>query len=499
MNTPLDISERWARREDLALLTDLYQLTMMHGYWKTGRHENLVSFEYFFRSLPPDAGFAVSCGLEPLLDFLENLHFTQSDLEYLESLGLFDPGFLDYLQNFRLRSRIYAVPEGTIVFPHEPILRVDGPLAEAQLLETVILNSLNYPTLVATKAARVRLAAGEDYIMEFGVRRAQGPDGGLTGSRAAYIGGADATSNVLAGKIYGIPVRGTHAHSWVMSFPDELSAFRAYASVYPENTLLLVDTYDTLSSGIPNAIRVFKELRARGYHPRGSIRLDSGDLAKLSKAAYAAFVEAGFDNPVIVASNELDEYLIADLKRQGAKINSWGVGTNLITGGSHPALGGIYKLVAVASADGRWEPRLKLSSNLAKMTDPGRKQVVRYRDHAGHPLADILYLDEEELPNLSEVHYIDRDVLAFRRSLCDAATAEPLLELVAENGRRVRPAPTLATIRERAQQGIASLADEYRRLRNPHVYLVALSPQLARVKTRLIREGHAGRAGAAGA
>ena len=491
-----DVSERWARREDLALLTDLYQLTMMYGYWKTGRHEMPVSFEYFFRSLPPDTGFAVSCGLGPLLDYLANLHFTEQDLTYLESLGLFEGDFLEYLRGFRLKSRVYAVPEGTLAFPHEPLLRVDGPLAECQLLETAILNSLNYPTLVATKAARVCFAAGDDQVMEFGARRAQGPDGGLTGSRAAYVGGADGTSNVLAGKIYGIPVQGTHAHSWVMSFPDELSAFRAYASVYPESALLLVDTYDTLTSGIPHAVQVFKELRAQGYHPRGSIRLDSGDLAKLSKAAYAAFGEAGFNNPLIVASNELDEYLIADLKRQGAKVNSWGVGTHLVTGGSYPALGGIYKLVAVQNEAGEWEPRLKLSSNLAKTTDPGRKQVVRYRDHAGHPVADVLYLVEEEPLDLQQdVSYIDREVLAFRQTLSDVAAAEPLLRLVAEAGQRTEPARPLTSVRERAQQEIESLGDEYRRLRNPHVYQVALSPHLARVKTKLIREAQAGHAG----
>lgn len=483
-----EISKRWAHREGLALLTDLYQLTMLYGYWRTGRHEVRVSFEYFFRALPPHTGFAVSCGLEQFLDYLDHLRFTAGDLEYLESLNLFDTEFITYLHDFRPHIDVFAVPEGTVIFPHEPTLRVEGFLAEAQLVETAVLNCLNYATLVATKTARVRQAAGNDYVMEFGVRRAQGPDGGLTGSRASYVGGADATSNVLAGRLYGIPVRGTHAHSWVMSFPDELSAFRAYAATYPESTLLLVDTYDTLTSGLPHAIEVFKELRAAGHSPQGAVRLDSGDLAKLSKAAHAMFREAGFTHPTIVASNELDEDLIADLKRQGAKINSWGVGTNLITVSNHPALGGIYKLVAVIDERGRWQPRLKLSSNPAKTTDPGRKQVVRYRDAQGHPLGDVLYLMEEKPTPSDRVPHVGREAPTFRRVLEGAVTSEPLLQQVVREGRRLEPSPTLELVRKKAQSEIHSLPDEYRRLRNPHIYEVGLSPRLGRIKARLIRE-----------
>ncbi len=285
-------------------------------------------------------------GLEQWLDLLQHLRFTTSDLDYLSGLGAFDDAFLDYLRDFRPRCSIDAVPEGTVVFPHEPVVQVEGPLIEAQFLETALLNSLNYPTLIATKAARIRLACGNDTLVEFGLRRAQGPDGALGGSRAAYIGGADSTSNVLAGKIFGIPVQGTHAHSWVMSFDSELEAFRAYVKD-AENPVLLVDTYDTLSSGLPNAVQVFKELRAAGWVGRPGVRLDSGDLARLSKVARRMFKEAGFDDPRIVASNELDADLIADLKRQGAPINTWGVGTHLITSSDHPALGGVYKLVAV--------------------------------------------------------------------------------------------------------------------------------------------------------
>ncbi|MBC7293465.1 MAG: nicotinate phosphoribosyltransferase, partial [Thermoleophilia bacterium] len=326
-DAPLDTGQRWARREDLTLLTDFYQLTMMGGYWKTGRQDLVACFNYVFRALPPHNGFAVAAGLEQLLDLVENLRFNEQDLTYLAELGVFEDAFLDYLRDFRPRCNIAAVPEGTVVFPNEPLLQVEGPLIEAQLLETAILNALNYQTLIATKAARIRLACGDDTLVEFGLRRAQGPDGGLSGSRAAYIGGADSTSNVLAGKVFGIPITGTHAHSWVMSFPSELEAFRAYAACYP-NPILLVDTYDTLTSGLPNAVTVFKELRAAGRPVRAAVRLDSGDLARLSKAAYRMFTEAGFADPLIVASNELDEDLIVDLKRQGAPINSWGVGTH---------------------------------------------------------------------------------------------------------------------------------------------------------------------------
>lgn len=484
----LDSSQHWAQRDDLALLTDFYQLTMMNGYWKSGRHELPVCFEYFFRELPPHTGFAIACGLEQFLSFYSRLHFGPQDLAYLATLPHFDQGFLDYLSGFRPSCTIHAVPEGTPVFPHEPIVQVEGPLAEAQLLETVILNSFNYPTLIATKTARIRLAAESDAVMEFGVRRAQGPDGGLSGTRAAYVGGADSTSNVLAGKIYGIPVSGTHAHSWVMSFADELSAFQAYASIYPRNPLLLVDTYDTLTSGLPNALRVFQELREAGHPVRAAIRLDSGDLARLSKAAYQMFTDAGFDDPLIVGSNELDEDLIADLKRQGARINAWGVGTHLITSSSWPALGGIYKLMAVRDADGSWQPRIKLSSNLAKMTDPGRKSLVRYRDTAGHPIGDILYLAEEAPQDGAAVPYVQRENPTFHRELQRAASWQPLLHPVVDKGRVLGPPPALTEVRGHAQAQVATLPEELRRLRNPHIYEVGLSPHLGRCKARLMRQ-----------
>ena len=491
-----DTGMRWARREDMALLTDFYELTMMSGYWRTGRHELPTSFEYFFRDLPPDNGFAVAAGLEQFLDLVEHFRFTECDLDYLAGLSIFPRAFLDYLRDFRLSCDIWAVPEGTVVFPHEPLLRVEGPLAEAQLLETAVLNALNYPTLIATKTARICLAANGDTVMEFGLRRAQGPDGGISGARAAYIGGAHATSNVLAGKLFGIPVRGTHAHSWVMSFNDELASFRAYAALYPESCLLLVDTYDTLASGLPNALTTFQELRAAGRDPRAAIRLDSGDLARLSKIAYRMFTAAGFDDPLIVASNELDEDLIADLKRQGARINSWGVGTHLITSSHYPALGGVYKLMAAKSADGAagsaageaggWEPRIKTSSNPAKMTDPGRKRVIRYRDAEGHPVGDIMYLVDEAPASGPRVTYEGRVELGFPLVLEDVASGEDLLEQVVRGGRRIGAPPPLGDVRARSIAGVRSLPEELRRLRNPEIYHVGLSPALAQLKADLI-------------
>ncbi len=488
-----DVSQRWARRENLALLTDFYQLTMMGGYWKTGQKDLTACFNYSFRELPPHNGFAITAGLGQLLDLVEMLRFSDQDLAYLSGLDVFDRAFIEYLRDFRPHCSIDAIPEGTVVFPHEPILQVEGPLIEAQLLETAILNTLNYQTLIATKAARIRLACGDDDLVEFGLRRAQGPDGGLGGSRAAYIGGANSTSNVLAGKVFGIPIKGTHAHSWVMSFEDELKAFRAYAACF-SNPILLVDTYDTLMSGLPNAVTVFKELRAAGQQVRPAIRLDSGDLARLSKVAYRMFRDAGFDNPLIVASNELNEDLIADLKRQGAPINSWGVGTHLITSADHPALGGVYKLVAIREGDSPWEPRIKLSSNPAKMTDPGRKRLIRFYDDSDRPLADLIRL-HEEVPDSIEsgqacppVPFAERHDLSFLRAVWDAARCEEMLKPVMREGRRVGNQPTLDEIRSRARDQVTALPDELKRLRNPELYAVGLSPRLAAERVRMVRQ-----------
>ena len=475
----------WFRREGLALLTDFYELTMMAGYLKYGRMNQQVSFDYFFRALPPNAGFAVFAGLDPFLDYLENLRFDGDDLDYLRSLNVFDEEFLAYLAAFKLSLTINAVPEGSVVFPFEPLVQVEGNIFEAQLIEAALLNLLNHQTLIATKAARICLAAEGDPVLEFGLRRAHGPDGGVSGSRAAFIGGCASTSNVLAGKTYGIPVAGTHAHSWVMGFDSELEAFRAFARHYPERCVLLVDTYDTVASGVPNAIRVFQELRAEGIAIRPAIRLDSGDLAKLSKAAHRLMLDAGLEDPLIVASNDLDEDLIADLKRQGAKINAWGVGTHLITASDSPALGGVYKLVATQE-DGEWRPRMKISSNVEKATDPGRKQLVRYYDHDGRPLCDMMTLAGEPHGELGIIEGRSRRWPHHHARQTGAVRAEALLQPVFENGRRLLEPQPIRELQARARSQQAALADEYKRLRNPEIYRVLLSPSIGDLKDRML-------------
>lgn len=482
MNRPADA---WFQRRGLALLTDFYQLTMMAGHWREGRAHQRVTFDYFFRSLPPHTGFAIHAGLDGLLDFLENLRFEPDDIDYLRSLDVFDADFLHYLKNFRLTCSVRAVPEGTLVFPNEPVVQVEGPIIEAQLLETALLNLMNYPVLIATKAARICQAAEGDPVLDFGLRRAHGPDGGLTGSRAAHIGGCASTSNVLAGKAHGIPVAGTHAHSWVMSFPSELEAFRAFARQYPDRCILLVDTYDVIRSGVPNAIKVFKEMRAAGKNVRPAIRLDSGDLAKLSKAAHRMMMEAGLENPLIVASNDLNEDLIADLKRQGARINAWGVGTQLITSYDFPALGGVYKLTAIEGPEG-WIPRMKISSNIEKATDPGRKQIIRYYDAEHHPVGDMLIEENTPWPRRGPVSGRSQKLPHLKAVLEDAVVGEPLLRVVFENGRRTIEKSSVSRIREHAMEQQQKLGEEFKRLRNPEIYKVILSQGLGEIKARLL-------------
>ena len=479
------VQNPWFERRGLALLTDFYELTMMAGYWREGKLNQQVSFNYFFRNLPPHAGFAVSAGLDCFLDYCEHLRFEKDDLEYLRGLDVFEPGFLEYLEQFTCSLRISAVPEGTLVYPFEPIVQVEGNLIEAQLIETALLNIMNYQTLIATKAARICLAAEGDPVLEFGLRRAHGPDGGVSASRAAYIGGCVSTSNTLAGKTYGIPVAGTHAHSWVMSYPDELEAFLKFARAFPKTCVLLVDTYDTLESGVPNAIKAFKQLREEGIPVRTAIRLDSGDLAKLSKRAYAMLVKAGFDNPTIVASNDLEEDLIADLKRQGAKINAWGVGTHLATSHDHPALNGVYKLVAIETEAG-WRPKIKISSNIEKATDPGRKSLIRFYDASGYPLGDVIYGAEETIPEQGAVEGRLRTRPHRVAQLPAAARSESLLESVLEDGRRTGSRRNVVEIRDHVKRQIDALPEEFKRLRNPEYYHVLLSPALGNVKEHLL-------------
>lgn len=475
----------WFRREGLALLTDFYELAMMAGYLKEGRANQEVTFGYFFRTLPPHAGFAVAAGLEPFLDYVENLRFEEDDLEYLRSQKVFDESFLAYLRDFRPSCTVQAIPEGSLVFPHEPIVQISGTIFETQLLETALLNILNYQTLIATKAARICLAANSDPVMEFGLRRAHGPDGGVSGSRAAYIGGCSSTSNVLAGKVYGIPISGTIAHSWVMSFPNELSAFRAFARNYPNRCTLLVDTYDTLTSGVPNAITVFKEMQESGLPIRPAIRLDSGDLSKLSKAAYRMMTEAGLENPLIVASGDLEEDLIADLKRQGSKINAWGVGTQLITSHDSPSLNGVYKLVAVRESQ-QWMPRIKISSNMEKATDPGRKALVRYFNEAGQPIGDVMYVDGEDVQESGTIVGRQRLHPYLNARLQGAARAMHLLQPVMRKGKKLAPPRTTIEIRRHALEQIAALPEEFKRLRNPEFYRVVLSTEIGKMKAGML-------------
>ena len=352
------------RAQNLTLLTDLYELTMMQGYYENPS-DQIVVFDAFYRKNPCGGAYAVCAGLEQVIEYVRDLHFSPDDIDYLRSLHIFNDDFLEYLRGFHFTGDIYAIPEGTVVFPREPLLKVVAPIMEAQLVETAILNMINHQSLIATKASRVVYAAKGDGIMEFGLRRAQGPDAGIYGARAAMIGGCIGTSNVLTGQMFEVPVKGTHAHSWIMSFPDEYTAFKTYAKLYPEACILLVDTYDVLASGVPNAIRVFKEMRAEGLPMKGyGIRIDSGDLAYLSKKAYQMLEAEGFGDAIISASSDLDEYLIDSLKTQGAKINSWGVGTNLITSGDWPAFGGVYKLAAAKDKDdAEFTPKIKLSEN----------------------------------------------------------------------------------------------------------------------------------------
>lgn len=472
------------------MMTDLYQLTMMYGYFKHGMAGNEGVFDVFFRP-KSNITYAIAAGLQSVIDYINNLHFGPEDLAYLRSLDLFDEPFLAYLGELRFTGEIYAVPEGTVVFPYEPLVRVRAPILQAQLIETALLTFVNHQTLIATKASRVCYAAEGGAVLEFGLRRAQGADAGIYGARAAVIGGCSSTSNVLAGEMFGIGVSGTHAHSWVMSFPDELSAFRAYADTFPTACLLLVDTYDTLRSGVPNAITVFRELRERGYEPMG-IRLDSGDLAYLSKRARVMLDEAGFPQAKICASSDLDENVIRDLKMQGCRIDTWGVGTRLITSEDNPALGGVYKMAAEV-VDGRMVPKIKLSDNPAKVTNPGYKKLFRLYGPDGMAIADLIALEEETLDETKPLRIFDPEH-SYKNMLVEQFTARELLVPVFREGRQVYTSPSVAEIRAYARRELDTMWDEYRRLMQPHIYKVDLSDRLYDLKKRLIREHTGGRA-----
>jgi nicotinate phosphoribosyltransferase len=471
----------------LALLTDLYQLTMAYGYWRAGKQADEAVFHLYFRENPFEGGFTIAAGLATAIDYLEGLRFGDDDLGYLRTLTgndgqpLFPEEFLDALRELRFTCDVDAIPEGTVVFPQEPLVRVRGPIVQGQIVESALLNTINFQSLIATKAARLVLAAKGDPILDFGLRRAQGVDGALSATRAAYIGGVTATSNVLAGAQYGIPVRGTHAHSWVMSFPTELEAFETYAAVMPNNALLLVDTYDTLE-GVAHAITVGRKLRARG-HTLAGIRLDSGDLAYLSIEARRMLDEAGFEEAVIAASNDLDEHIITSLKDQGARVNVWGVGTRLITAYDQPALGGVYKLSSIRTAQGEWQPKLKLSEQAIKVSNPGILQVRRFvRD--GEAAGDMIF--DQTHGEAAGRMMIDPMDATRRKTFDEDAEAEDLLVPVFRGGQRVYEPPPLASVRDRAAGQLALFHPGVKRFVNPHRYPVGLEQRLHELKTERV-------------
>jgi nicotinate phosphoribosyltransferase len=467
----------------LSLLTDLYQLTMACAYWREGIAEREAVFSLSFRSNPFGGGFSIACGVARVVGFLTGLRFDESDLAFLQGLKgadnkpLLDEGFLNRLRDFEFRCDLDGIPEGTAVFPHEPLLRVQGPLWQAQLLETAMLNILNFETLIATKAARIALAAQGDPVLEFGLRRAQGVDGGLAASRAAYIGGCAGTSNVLAGKLFGIPVKGTHAHSWVMAFASEAESFEAYAGAMPNNSIFLVDTYDTIT-GVQRAIEAGRKLRARGYQLTG-IRLDSGDLLELSVSARRLLDEAGFRDAVIVGSGDLDEYAIADWKRRGAKIGVWGVGTRLVTGYDDPALNGVYKLSAIRDSAGAWQYKLKLSEQADKMSDPGILQVRRFQ-REGKPIADVVF--DELAPPPRKWTLIEPGDFSRRVAVPGDALGEDLLAPLFRGGQPVYEPPAAQQARQRALDQVRLLDERFTRLREPEVYPAGLEEGLWTLK-----------------
>ncbi len=477
-------------RGSLALLTDLYQVTMACGYWKEGTHEREAVFHLFFRRPPFGGRFAIAAGLADAVDWITGFRCDDQDIAHLRGLTgnddrpLFAPGFLEWLAELQITCDIDAMPEGTPAFPHEPLLRVRGPLAQCQLLETPLLNIINFQTLIATKAARVCRAAENDTVLEFGLRRAQGPDGGLSAARAAWLGGCHATSNVLAGRIHDIPVKGTHAHSWVMSFEDEPESFAAYARALPNNSVFLVDTYDTLD-GVRNAIRSGRWLREQGHEMVG-VRLDSGDLAELSIAARQLLDEAGFSEAKILASNDLDEYTITDLKARGARIDIWGVGTKLVTAGDQPALGGVYKLAAIRNDDGTWDHKVKLSEQSAKSTNPGIQQVRRfYRE--GLAIADAIY-SETDVP-ADNWQFVDFDGET-TRTMAPETSGRDLLAPILRRGRPVGTLPSLDESRQYCADQLQSLPGNIQTLEDPAGYPVGLEAGLHRIKQNIIQDIH---------
>ncbi len=473
-------------QNNYTLLCDFYELTMGNGYFESGKKDQICYFDIFFRKIPDGGGFAIAAGLEQVIDYINRLRFTEDDISFLREKGLFSQGFLDYLREFKFTGDIYAVKEGTPVFPHEPLLTVRAPAIEAQLVETYLLLMLNHQSLIATKANRIVRAANGRAISEFGSRRAQGADGAVLGARAAYIAGCTGTACTLTDKEYGVPATGTMAHSWIQMFDDEYTAFKTYCEIYPHGATLLVDTYNVLKSGVPNAIRAFKEV----LWPKGikscAIRLDSGDITYLSKRARQMLDEAGLTDCKIIASNSLDENIIRDILHQGAKVDAFGVGERLITSKSDPVFGGVYKLAAIEKEDGTIVPKIKISENAAKITNPHFKKVYRlYENKSGKAIADLICVHDEVIDPTQPLEIFDPDYTWKRETLTDF-TAEELLIPIFKNGTCVYESPSVDEIRDYCAKQIDLQWDEVKRFENPHNYYVDLSQKLWNIKQQLL-------------
>lgn len=477
----------WKEDRNLSLLVDFYELTMANGYFKNGVGEKIAYFDMYFRRVPDNGGYCIVAGLQQLIEYLKNLRFSDDDIEYLRSKNIFSEEFIEYLKTFEFKCDVYAIPEGTPVFPNEPLIVVRGPIMQAQFIETMVLLTINHQTLIATKANRIVRAAEGRSVLEFGSRRAQGYDGAIFGARAAYIGGCSASACTIAEKMFGIPAVGTMAHSWVQLFDSELEAFRAWARTYPENCLLLVDTYNVLKSGIPNAIKVFKEeLLPKGIRPRG-IRIDSGDIKYLSEKARQMLDEAGFPDCQIIVSNALDEYIIKDVLRQGAKIDGFGVGERLITAKSEPVFGGVYKLVAVEE-NGKIIPKIKISENEEKITNPGFKQIYRLFDkETNKAIADLITFHDETIDETKPLEIFD-PIFTWKRKTVTNFYAKPLLVKIFDKGKLVYKSPNVKEIREFAKSQLETLWEEILRFENPHKYYVDLSTKVWGLKQRLLNE-----------
>ena len=474
-----------SKNENLAMLCDFYEFTMGNGYLKNNLHNKNVYFDVFFRNIPDDGGFAIAAGLQQVIEYIEDLHFNEEDIEYFRSKNLFSDDFIDYLKNFHFTGDIYAVPEGTCIFPREPIMTIKAPAIEAQILETFVLLALNHQSLIATKANRIVRAAQGRAVLEFGSRRAQGADGAVKGARAAYIGGCAGTACTLTDELYGVPAGGTMAHAWVQMFDSEYEAFKAYCEIYPHNAVLLVDTYNTLKSGVPNAIRVFKEMLVPQGITNFAIRLDSGDISYLSKQARKMLDDAGLTTCKIVASNALDEHLIRDLIMQGAQVDTFGVGERMITSKSAPVFGGVYKLVAIEDEQGNIIPKIKLSENTAKITNPHFKKVYRlYDNETGKAIADEICLHDEFIDN-TKPHVIFDPVATWKQKTLTNFTVRELQVPIFKNGKRVYDSPPIDKIRDYCKHEVDSLWDEVKRFENPHRYYVDLSQKLWDIKKEL--------------